>query len=357
LTVLDHGLWLSQSLSIEDSMPNGTSGAPDAREFALSQRMGEIAADPETPAAQVESVYDVFEATPLSPAELAAAKVAASSKEMKGWKPAFDKRGLAKAQWALLKQGVKHFVSAAAGVRTKPLEEQYKIEALDPLHRMADALNPLHIYFNDNYDSSLKFSRSVFFDWINYAIQYHAEWVKHFLKEAKVSDVVIAHFLNRGVVAYHATSPLAQLTTRITFKGGKMYRLLDKVFSTTGMSTAWGGSGWAIYVVSDQGHWFCSNHRVGMLHHSSLLGGRPVLSAGEIKVIDGLPHTVTAKSGHYRPKMEHFVNGLRCLAREGINLTSVKVVVFDKKTAVTDYTAAQLLDTPSLQSRYTGWEE
>ena len=89
----------------------------------------------------------------------------------------------------------------------------------------------------------------------------------------------------------------------------------DLPFSTAGMETAFSGDGWAVFVCSlpmlePGGHFgvfvFSYTHRAGWDHHSSFLGGAPVLAAGEW-IVDstGKIRVITGKSGHYVPKWEN----------------------------------------------------
>ena len=80
------------------------------------------------------------------------------------------------------------------------------------------------------------------------------------------------------------------------------------------------GPGWEIFVASGEGEMFMTSHKVGMMHHSSLLGGRPVLVAGEIKAVGGRIQEMSNKSGHYLPSPEQFAQFLHFLHKDGIPL-------------------------------------
>lgn len=75
-------------------------------------------------------------------------------------------------------------------------------------------------------------------------------------------------------------------------------------FSTEQHATHFSGLGWAIFVVSPTREIYAGTHELDRFHHSTFLGGRPVMAAGEIVVEDGVVKAITAKSGHYRPTVQ-----------------------------------------------------
>jgi len=73
------------------------------------------------------------------------------------------------------------------------------------------------------------------------------------------------------------------------------------LFDTTRARTHFSG-GRAIFVMDGDGNLYASlNQQVGHTHHSSFLGGRPVVGAGEIEVHQGKMVAMTDQSGHYQP--------------------------------------------------------
>ncbi len=85
----------------------------------------------------------------------------------------------------------------------------------------------------------------------------------------------------------------------------------DGVFSTQTRRTEFAGAGWAIWVCSGkipspngrfESFIFSNTHIAGDFHHSTFLGGAPVMAAGEW-IVDaaGKVCVITAKSGHYKP--------------------------------------------------------
>ena len=80
------------------------------------------------------------------------------------------------------------------------------------------------------------------------------------------------------------------------------------------MRTEFSRNGWAVWVCSmptiDPGGKFGAfvfsyTHNAGYDHHSSVLGGAPVMAAGEWVVKNGKIIAMTGKSGHYMPKWEN----------------------------------------------------
>jgi hypothetical protein len=75
-----------------------------------------------------------------------------------------------------------------------------------------------------------------------------------------------------------------------------------------------------IFVVDQQGRLIASPPHEGVIHHSSLGAGKPVLVAGTIKVVDGQIKQLSNQSGHYRPSTESFEHFVVSLEHEGVLL-------------------------------------
>jgi hypothetical protein len=109
-----------------------------------------------------------------------------------------------------------------------------------------------------------------------------------------------------------------QGATRITLRNGLMYTATNQVLDTTRMVTMHSGPGWAIYVMSFEGHLYVSPHSVGHRHHSSLLAGATVTGAGEIKVTQGKLASISNKSGHYQPDTFLLLQTIHSLVEQGL---------------------------------------
>jgi hypothetical protein len=75
-----------------------------------------------------------------------------------------------------------------------------------------------------------------------------------------------------------------------------------------------------IFVVDQKGRLIASPPVEGLIHHSSLGAGKPVLAAGTIKVVDGQITQLSNQSGHYRPSTESFEHFVVALEREHVIL-------------------------------------
>ena len=117
--------------------------------------------------------------------------------------------------------------------------------------------------------------------------------------------------------------------TMLHFRGGRAFTdpACTKPLDTRDMVTHFAGPGYAIYVMSDQGNIHVSSHSVGHRHHSSLLAGADVASAGEMRVTNGYITLITNKSGHYKPGMEHLLQVLHQLQKKGVAMTMTVIVM------------------------------
>lgn len=66
-------------------------------------------------------------------------------------------------------------------------------------------------------------------------------------------------------------------------------------------------------------------HRDGMVHHSSVCSGRPVIDAGMMTIVNGRIVYIEHKSGHYKPNFEQLRHTLAFLQIKGVDLGSVFV--------------------------------
>jgi hypothetical protein len=146
--------------------------------------------------------------------------------------------------------------------------------------------------------------------------------------------------------------------TRASYRvetNGSLLMKDGRLFDTSMMQTVFSGQGWAIYVQSPRTRDFYSgSHVKGLFHHSSFLSGAPVLGAGEWQVRAGVPALITAKSGHYQPRMSHFVGVLKSLRDRGVNLTTAKARLYQAKQMV-DIPVLQFLNDPQAQATLSTW--
>ena len=117
-----------------------------------------------------------------------------------------------------------------------------------------------------------------------------------------------------------------RLQYKLQIKDGKLYDNTGNLFDTAKAQSAFGGKGNAIFVMDEAGSIFASTvHSPGKFHHSSFLSGKPVASAGEIVVNNGVLQNVTRRSGHYRPTADQLDQLLQELSSNSINLSKKNV--------------------------------
>ena len=264
-------------------------------------------------------------------------------------------------RWGMVRSAVEVYKPRLGGNYggLKPLDGEYELEALDEKHRMADMLSTMKRHYDNAFPPSFHMRRTLFLLWLDRLTEVLPNEVKRILKDAygaKFPDSAYDAFVTTGVE--YKTNPLHRFTNLITIRGGKMFKHWPgkKLFDTRETQTFFSGKGWAIFVVSHSDLWFAGSHLVGKLQHSSFLGGRPVKSAGEIQVLDGQPTVISAKSGHYKPTLVQFMNGLHLLKQAGVNMDALKVAVLEagskQKTLLT---ASSYLINTNLRNRYTVW--
>jgi hypothetical protein len=93
------------------------------------------------------------------------------------------------------------------------------------------------------------------------------------------------------------------------------------LFDTSAAKTFHSGAGRSMFVMDRAGNVYTSmEQKVGYMHHSSFLGGRPVAGAGELVVKDGTLMLLSDKSGHYHPPRGMTYEVLDELRARGVNL-------------------------------------
>jgi hypothetical protein len=120
---------------------------------------------------------------------------------------------------------------------------------------------------------------------------------------------------------------------RLTVKEGKIYGADGKPFDTSdsvldGLTKE---KGRAILVMGLDGKLYSlKDQTFGSISHSTLLAGKPVAFAGELLVEDGVIKAISNKSGHYFPPTEVVAQLLTQLAKEGIDVSSIRLDPFDR---------------------------
>jgi hypothetical protein len=99
-----------------------------------------------------------------------------------------------------------------------------------------------------------------------------------------------------------------------------------------------GKSGFGAYVLSLEKRLYVFNHldKLDRITHSSFVRGAPVLSAGELRILDGTLMALTSHSGHYRPDLMAVQGVLTWLSSQGATLSRpVVYFVVDPKLDLT----------------------
>ncbi len=79
----------------------------------------------------------------------------------------------------------------------------------------------------------------------------------------------------------------------------------------------------------------------GTFHHSSFLSGRPVLSAGEIKLDQGIIKHIDNGSGHYKPTTQHLLDCVKLLERRyRVDLAHVSIADHDPRNVHAKWASA-----------------
>jgi hypothetical protein len=118
----------------------------------------------------------------------------------------------------------------------------------------------------------------------------------------------------------------------------------DQPYDTSKMYSKFKGDGFGIYVMSKDGRFFSTSHKIGLFHHSSFLGGGDVAGAGEMQVIGGELKYLTNKSGHYWPGDRELAQTIDALKKAGTS-------------GLGTATLAQLMPSGGMKDPYPGGPE
>ncbi|GAA3924124.1 hypothetical protein [Litoribacillus peritrichatus] len=114
------------------------------------------------------------------------------------------------------------------------------------------------------------------------------------------------------------------------------------------------------YALSVVGDFYSGPHLSGTTYketgqyHSSYMGGKPVLCAGEIEVVEGKIKHLNTGSGHYGPAKGYLLNVINALTLCGVDPTSYKVNYHGCKTA---YTGAKMLEKIEKEEKKVGGDD
>ncbi len=230
----------------------------------------------------------------------------------------------AKASWGLLKRGFRAgLIEGMNNGSARAMQGHFNLEALDPKHRFGNYLQTMHNEFKRLTDENTSRKLSLFFIWLDEVSKNEPGIIRSKIGGGNPQNV--ENFIRAGVQylnGFQRKSYLLEVNSGRFVQNGKM-------FDTSKLSTlsAGGTQGWAIYVISPAGNIYASAHKLSVFHHSSFLAGRPVLSAGEMMVKNGMLQLINPSSGHYKPTMEQFINGLKALDRSRVFLHEARAVL------------------------------
>jgi hypothetical protein len=152
------------------------------------------------------------------------------------------------------------------------------------------------------------------------------KWALKFIRKQDVDKTAVTDkgdfdpsALAGRLVEYDA--PTMQKKSKITVTGGKLIRANGNPVDTADSVTFQKGLGWEIFVMSPTGDIHMESHKIGKYHHSSLLAGADVASAGMMQVENGDIRELSNHSGHYAPGVEHVRQILQRLSKQGVPLT------------------------------------
>jgi hypothetical protein len=115
-------------------------------------------------------------------------------------------------------------------------------------------------------------------------------------------------------------------SARVVVDDGRLYRAQTRLPLDTRSASNFRGQARAIFVQDAHGNLYVSlKQGVGKVHHSSILGGRPVANAGELEVIDGVPALLNRASGHYEPSLVNQQDGIASLVEQGLDLSQAQI--------------------------------
>ena len=167
------------------------------------------------------------------------------------------------------------------------------------------------------------------------------EWVK----VNKINPEEVAHYKVQYLRSEQEREQYELTVDNGTIKQGKP----PQVYDTGSLQSFFEGSGWAIFVMSEDGRIYSAPQLIGRFQHSSFFAGGALASAGEIRVENGRLIGISNKSGHYRPNWLFLVQVLQELRSRGVKLEGVQARVYgldpDRPDKASDYPggAAQFL--------------
>lgn len=119
----------------------------------------------------------------------------------------------------------------------------------------------------------------------------------------------------------------------------------DHPFNTEFETTKHSGDGYAIFVIDQSEVCYAGSHIGDVFHHSSFLGDRPVLAAGELNTNqNGELIGISSKSGHYRPTDAENRYLLQYFKDKGFDLSKITFTFYDREGKTASHNAKEYLE-------------
>ncbi len=125
------------------------------------------------------------------------------------------------------------------------------------------------------------------------------------------------HLRARDAVHYYSENLLPSFN--VTFRDGLMIDSNGVLFTSYINQPS-------LYVITPEGEFRVSRYsKHGLIHHSSLVSGGPLMAAGQMRVVDGVIQMIDLESGHYRFPAHYLEWVLGRLAVQGVAVDRISV--------------------------------
>ncbi|MGA2078001.1 MAG: hypothetical protein ABSH52_31315 [Terriglobia bacterium] len=239
-------------------------------------------------------------------------------------------RNAAKPHFKAIKAKLKSIPANQPGAQTWQLDDKYRMECIDVKHRMGDYLGAAYDEFKGTHVKNANF-----WEWVtaqsaddqkvkswNPALFAAAqqkgrpEWEQFYLRWFRKGVKYLAddHTRERYWVEIHGGIMKRRLRSkdqeRTPFDTKELIDKVKEKYPDMGFLCIW--------VLSTKDQFYSHVGKIGRFHHSSLLAGTEVKSAGEWGVGHGKLKWINGKSGHYKPELARFVESIELLSPSGV---------------------------------------
>ena len=215
------------------------------------------------------------------------------------------------------------------GVELKKLDASYRLEKLDPKHRPGAVLDMLVWIAAQQPDVADR----PFFPWVDSLDEFTFKQMYNLYWEGKPptpDQFPQTWKAFQSSVMYCTASEAA--TFRVNVEQGGRVSSVGQFITTEKDAGLLGANGVWIWVMSRDYELYSAPHQLNRLHHSSFLAGRALLGGGEWRVHEGRVKALTGKTGHYKIDGNRFVEALKRMLLQGIDLSAAEVLSFQTTT-------------------------